>query len=174
MNENKKEKGEFPGSSCLGLYFHCREFKFDSWSGNYDPASDAARPEREKERKVNWKFFSNYNYESKLTNYQLRHLEVRIRGFPGGSDGKESAWNAGNPGSIPGSERSPGAGRGNPLQYSCLENPRDRAACWAAICGVAQSRTRLRRLCSSSSNVLGNYQSPYWPGGKEIPNSSLL
>lgn len=58
MNENKKEKGEFPGSSCLGLYFHCREFKFDSWSGNYDPASDAARPEREKERKVNWKFFS--------------------------------------------------------------------------------------------------------------------
>ena len=44
-------------------------------------------------------------------------------GFPGGSDGKESACNAGNLGSIPGFGRSPGGGHGNPLQYSCLENP---------------------------------------------------
>ena len=43
--------------------------------------------------------------------------------FPGGSDGKDSACNAGDPGSIPGSGRSPGGGHGNPLQYSCLENP---------------------------------------------------
>ena len=43
-------------------------------------------------------------------------------GFPGGSEGKESACNAGNPGSIPGLGRSPGEGNGNPLQYSCLEN----------------------------------------------------
>ena len=47
-------------------------------------------------------------------------------GFPGGSDGKESACSAGNPGLIPGSERSPGEGNGNPLQYSCLENSKDR------------------------------------------------
>ena len=47
-------------------------------------------------------------------------------GFPGGSDGKESACNAGEPGSIPGSGRSPGEGHGNPVQYSCLENPMDR------------------------------------------------
>ena len=47
-------------------------------------------------------------------------------GFPGSSDGKESACNAGDPGSIPGSGRSPGEGNGNPLQYSCLENPMDR------------------------------------------------
>ena len=46
-------------------------------------------------------------------------------GFPGGSDGKASACNAGDPGSIPGSGRSPGEGNGNPLQHSCLENPRD-------------------------------------------------
>ena len=46
-----------------------------------------------------------------------------ILGFPGGSEGKVSAYNAGDPGSIPGSERSPGEGNGNPLQYSCLENP---------------------------------------------------
>ena len=72
-------------------------------------------------------------------------------GFPHGSDGKESACNAGDPGSIPGLERSPGEGNGNPLQCSCLENPRDGEAWWAAIYGVAQSRTRLKRLSSSSS-----------------------
>ena len=44
-------------------------------------------------------------------------------GFPGSSDGKESVCNAGDPGSIPGLARSPGGGHGNPLQYSCLENP---------------------------------------------------
>ena len=48
-----------------------------------------------------------------------------------------------------------GEGNGNPLQCSCLENPRDRGACWAAVCGVAQSRTRLMQLSSSSMIVLG-------------------
>ena len=62
-------------------------------------------------------------------------------GFPGGSDGKESACNAGNPGLIPGSGRSPGGGNGNPLHYSCLENPMDREAWWATIHGIAQSWT---------------------------------
>ena len=45
--------------------------------------------------------------------------------FPGGSDGKVSAYHVGDPGSVPGSGRSPGEGNGNPLQYSCLENPMD-------------------------------------------------
>ena len=49
--------------------------------------------------------------------------------FPGGSDGKASAYNVEDPGSIPGLGRSPGEGNGNPLQYSCLENPMDRGAC---------------------------------------------
>ena len=44
-------------------------------------------------------------------------------GFPGGSDGKESVFSVGDPGSIPESRRSPGGGNGNPLQYTCLENP---------------------------------------------------
>ena len=48
--------------------------------------------------------------------------------FPGGSDGKESACNAGDPSWIPGSGRSPGEGNGNPLYYSCLENSVDRGA----------------------------------------------
>ena len=51
-----------------------------------------------------------------------------LRVFPGGSDGKTSASNAGDLGSIPGLGRSPGEGNGNPLQYSCLENPRDGGA----------------------------------------------
>ena len=51
-----------------------------------------------------------------------------IWGFPGGSEGKAAACNAGDAGLIPGSGRSPGEGNGNPLQYSCLENPMDREA----------------------------------------------
>ena len=51
--------------------------------------------------------------------------------FPGGLDSKASVYNAGDPGSIPGSGRSPGEGNGNPLQYSYLENPMDRVAWWA-------------------------------------------
>ena len=48
------------------------------------------------------------------------------RDFPGGSDGKASVYNAGDPGSIPGMGRSPGEGNGNPLQHYCLENPMDK------------------------------------------------
>ena len=62
-------------------------------------------------------------------------------GFPGGSDGKEFASNEGDPGSIPGSGRSPGEGNGNPLQYSCLENLMDSGAWLATVHGVAKSWT---------------------------------
>ena len=55
------------------------------------------------------------------------------RGFPGGSDSKQSACNAGDLGSIPASGRSPRGGNGNPLQYSCLDNPMDRGAWWATV-----------------------------------------
>ena len=54
--------------------------------------------------------------------------ESSIAGFPGGSDGQESAYNAGDLGSTPRSGRSPGEGNGYPLQYSCLENSMDRGA----------------------------------------------
>ena len=60
-------------------------------------------------------------------------------GFSGGSDSKESACNAGDAGLIPGLGRSPGEGNGNPLQYSCLENPMDRGAWQATVHGVAES-----------------------------------
>ena len=65
----------------------------------------------------------------------------RNRGFPGGSDGKESACNARDPGLILGSGRSPGEGNGYPLQYSCLENSMDAGAWWATVRGGAKSRT---------------------------------
>ena len=57
--------------------------------------------------------------------------------------GKASVCNAGDPGSIPGLGRSPGEGNGNPLQYSCLENPMDGGAWWATVLRVAKSQTRL-------------------------------
>ena len=64
-----------------------------------------------------------------------------ILGFPGGSDGKEPACNVGYRGSIPGFGRSPGEGKGNQLQYSCLENSMDRGAWWSLVHGVAKSWT---------------------------------
>ena len=65
-------------------------------------------------------------------------------GFPGGSDGKESTCKAGDPGSIPGSERPPGEGNGNPLQYSCLGNPMERGAWGSVVHRVAKSQTRMK------------------------------
>ena len=64
-------------------------------------------------------------------------------GFPGGSEVKAPVCSVGDLGSIPGLGRFPGEGNGNPLQYSCLENPMDRGAWWAIVHGVAKSRTRL-------------------------------
>ena len=64
-------------------------------------------------------------------------------GFSGGSDGKESVCNAGEPGSIPGWGRCPGGGNGNPLQFSCLENSMDRGTWWAIDHGVTKSWTWL-------------------------------
>ena len=72
-------------------------------------------------------------------------------GFPGGSEVKASACNAGDLGSIPGLGRSPGEGSGNPLQYSCLENPMDRGAWRATAHGVTKSRTRLSLSVTHSS-----------------------
>ena len=63
--------------------------------------------------------------------------------FAGGSDGKVSAYNLGDPVSIPGLGRLPGEGNGCPLQYSCLENPMDGGTWWATVHGVTKSQTRL-------------------------------
>ena len=60
--------------------------------------------------------------------YQSVLAQLVVQSFPGGSDGKASAYNVGDPGLIPGSGRSRGEGNGNPLQHSCLENPMDGGA----------------------------------------------
>ena len=64
---------------------------------------------------------------------------VSVLKSPGCSEVKASAWNAGDPGSIPALGRSPGEGNGNPLQYSCLENPMEGGAWWATVHGVAKA-----------------------------------
>ena len=64
-------------------------------------------------------------YLSYIAGFSMQSFRSILRDSPGGSDGKVSTYNAGDPGSIPGSGRSPGKGNGNPLQYSCLENPMD-------------------------------------------------
>ena len=83
-------------------------------------------------------------------------------GFPGRSNGKESAWNAGDLGSTPGLERSPGEGLGNPLQYSCLENSIDRTAWQATVHGVAELDVTERLILSLSGykislNIFENF-----------------
>ena len=75
-------------------------------------------------------------------------------GFSSSSDDKAFAWIVGDLGSIPELGRSSGRGNGNPLQCSCLENPRDGGAWWAAISGVTQSRTWLKWLSNSSSRCV--------------------
>ena len=65
------------------------------------------------------------------------------KGFPGGSDGKESACSAGDLGLIPELGRSPGEGKGNPLQYFCLEKSMDRGDWWATVHGVAKGKAEL-------------------------------
>ena len=72
----------------------------------------------------------------------------------GGSDGEASAYNVGDPGSIPGLGRSPGEGNGNPLQYSCLENPMDGGAWEATVLGVAKSQTGLSNFTFTLTNTM--------------------
>ena len=87
-------------------------------------------------------------------------------GFPGGSEVKASASNAGDPGSIPGSGRSPGEGNGNPLQYFCLENPMDRGAWQATVHGVPKSWTRLSDFTFTFSTT-----NRVFPGSCYVPDT---
>ena len=84
--------------------------------------------------------------------------------FPGGSEVKASACNAGDLGSIPGLGRSPGEGNGNPLQYSYLENPMDGGAWWATVHRFAKSRARLSDFTYLPTyvSVTPNFLFPAW------------
>ena len=80
-----------------------------------------------------------YPYAVFLEFQELPYPTPVFLGFPGGSAGKESTCNSRDLGSIPGLERSPGEGNGNPLQYSCLDKSMDRRIWWAIVHGVAKS-----------------------------------
>ena len=94
---------------------------------------------------------------------------INLSWFPWWLKGKESACNARDQGSIPGSGRSPGKGNGNPLQYPCLENPMDGEAWWAAVHGFAKSWTQLNNFTSSLQ--------PFWSllssEGKQTINKQI-
>ena len=86
---------------------------------------------------------SNLDWQSVNNFYKLI---MDTHSFPGGSEVKKSACNAGDLGLIPGLGRSPAEGNGNPLQYSCLENPMEGGAWWATVHGVTKSWTRLNNF----------------------------
>ena len=79
---------------------------------------------------------SRMNYMRTSSGYVLVKRRLHLGGFPGGSDGKASVCNAGDPGSIPGWGRFPGEGNGNPLQNPCLENPMDKESWQARSIGL--------------------------------------
>ena len=80
-----------------------------------------------------------------LVNLGKNFLKKSVNaGFPRDSDGKESTCNAGDPGSIPGSGRSPGEANGYPIQYSCLENSMDRGAWWDTVHGATEKITKTK------------------------------
>ena len=96
-----------------------------------------------------------------LVIYVLQFLRTIIEkvlvvlGFSGSSDSKRSAYSAGDLGSIPGLGRCPGEKNGNPLQYSCLENPKDRGARWATVHGFEESDTTERLHLHFSLSCIG-------------------
>ena len=86
--------------------------------------------------------FSKFWGEKSIHIYTDTYAHIYM-GFPDGSDGKESACNAGVTSLTLGSGRPPGKGKGHPLQDSCLENSMDRGSWWATVQGVTESQTQL-------------------------------
>ena len=104
---------------------------------------------------IRLKVFTIKRWTKRLWFTHVPHIWMSLNTRPCSSVGKESACSAGDLGSIPGSGRSPGEENGNPLQYPCLENHMDWGARWAAVQGVAKSRTRL----SDFTNTLMTFDS---------------
>ena len=136
------------------------------WKYYYSPS-----PDKEAKEKGNdsMKIDSKGKDESKISDFscsiQRRQWHPTPALLPGKSHGRRSLVGCSPWGCEDRTERLPfhfslsciGEGNGNPLQCSCLENPRDGGAWWAAVYGVAQSRTRWKRLSSSSSSMLYYY-----------------
>ena len=98
------------------------------------------------------------DHEFCIAKFRLKLKKVgKTTGFHGGSDGKASACNSGDPGSIPGLGRSPGEGNGNPLQYSCLKSSMNRGAWWATFHGVTKSRIQLSDFTLTHTHTRENH-----------------
>ena len=128
--------------SSLSPHTYIHIYEPPRWSSDKEPTWQHRRHKRcqfnPRVEKILWR------RKRQLTQLTPVYINININiniCFPGDSDGKESAGNAGDPGLIPGLGRSPGEGYGNPLQYSCLENPMDRGAWWDTVHGVAESDT---------------------------------
>ena len=102
----------------------------------------------------------------------IEKVSVLFPDLPSNSDGKNSACNAGDLGSIPGSRRCSGKGNGKPLQYSCLENPMDRGAWQAIVHGGLQSmgsqRVRHNWATNTTTTILVTFSSPWWAGVESL------
>ena len=96
---------------------------------------------------------SFFYFQIAIQDATLRFVAASPGGFPGSSGGKESACNTEDLGLILGLGRSPGGAHGNPLQYSCLEDPMDRGACWVTVQRVTKSWTRLKWLSATKPQV---------------------
>ena len=107
-------------------------------------------------------------YSRSLLAIYIIYIVVYIWGFPGGSDDKEFACNAGDPGLIPGSGRFPGGSHGNTLQYPCLENPMDRGSWWTTVQGLQRVRCDWSNLAHTGQCIyvipnLPTHPSPIFP-----------
>ena len=103
-------------------------------------------------------------------------IHFSIQGFPGGSDGKESACNVGDLGSIPGLQRYPGRGHGKPLQYSCLENPHEQrslAGYSAQGCKESDMTERLSTVAAAAAKSLQLCLTLCEPINCSLPGSSV-
>ena len=94
------------------------------------------KTQRHRENSLMFHFMKTLNLSDQCSTLRA---QLTLMGFSGGSDGKESALNVRDLGSIPGSGRFPGEGNGKPLKYSCLSNPMDRGVRWATVYGIPKS-----------------------------------
>ena len=106
--------------------------------------------------------------------WATEHRQQRLNRSFSGSDGNESACNAGDQGSIPGSGRPPEEGSGNPLQYSCLGNSMDGGAWWATVCGITKSQTQLSD-CTHTEHIewVSNKTRDDWLKGQRLGHPQI-
>ena len=114
------------------------------------------------------------NFCPSLLLIAINMILTRKRGFHGGSDGKESACNAGDPDLIPVLGRSPGEGNGSPLQYSCLENPMDRGAWWATVHGVTNMTERLAHTLTRKKDPSSPVSVSITPCSQSLSTSGFI